>query len=342
MFRIVDKMSIYYNDNEEYVCDWIENLINVNLLPNGIVDRRDIRTVTSNELREYTQCHFFAGIGGWALALKNADWLETQDVWTGSCPCQPFSVAGRRGGTKDPRHLWPDWFRLIRECLPTTIFGEQVASKDGYTWFDIVQADLESVGYACGMVVSPAAGYGAPHIRHRIYFVAHHNNQRSQRWGIEGNCSNQCIIGQGSLANKLENSIRFRRGGGSEGFNQSEISGREIAKNQIEGSKSIGELGNIKSKRWEGQEWSGSDGEGTELQNSTKRRFSGGFWSDAEWLYCEDGKYRATKSGIFPLAHGVPSRVAKLRAIGNAIVVPQATEFIKAYMEIMSENLLTD
>lgn len=74
-------------------------------------------------------------------------------VWTGSCPCQPFSTAGRRKGIADKRHLWPAFFHLISQCRPGTVFGEQVASRDGLAWFDFVQSDMETTGYAvvfCG------------------------------------------------------------------------------------------------------------------------------------------------------------------------------------------------
>src|SRR5208282_2770454 len=83
-----------------------------------------------------------------------------------------FSASGKRGGFSDRRHLWPSWFRLIREYRPDTIFGEQVASKDGLAWLDVVSADLEGAGYAIGAADLCAAGVGAPHIRQRLYFVA--------------------------------------------------------------------------------------------------------------------------------------------------------------------------
>src|SRR3990167_9566769 len=130
---------IWCNDVEPFVVEWVRRLITAHHLPPGTVDPRPIQEIRPHELRGYDQCHFFAGIGGWPLALRLAGW--DWPVWTGSCPCQPFSVAGKRGGTNDPRHLWPEWFRLIKECLPVTIFGEQVASRDGYAWFDAVQAD---------------------------------------------------------------------------------------------------------------------------------------------------------------------------------------------------------
>ena len=114
-------------------------------------------------------CHFFAGIGVWSYALRLAGWPDNRPVWTGSCPCQPFSSAGKGAGFTDERHLWPEFFRLIRECRPATVFGEQVASKDGLAWLDLVQNSLESAGYACGALDTCAAGVGAPHIRQRLY-----------------------------------------------------------------------------------------------------------------------------------------------------------------------------
>ncbi len=151
----------------------------------GLVDERSIEEVQPQDLAEFAQCHFFAGIGGWSLALRTAGWPDDSAVWTGSCPCQSFSASGKRAGFGDKRHLWPAWFRLIRECRPDTIFGEQVASNDGLAWLDIVSADLEGAGYAVGAADLCAAGVGAPHIRQRLYFVADALQNRTRRIGRE-------------------------------------------------------------------------------------------------------------------------------------------------------------
>src|SRR5208282_2644919 len=98
-----------------------------------------------------------------------------------SCPCQPFSAAGKGGGFADERHLWPAFNWLIGQRRPDVIFGEQVASKNSYDWLDLVQTDLEGMGYACGPIVFPAAGVGAPHIRHRTYWVARLADAHSQQ-----------------------------------------------------------------------------------------------------------------------------------------------------------------
>lgn len=162
----------YYNDNDPYCCEWLENLIKSGNIPCGVVDSRDIRDVRAQELTQYTQCHFFAGIGGWTLALQLAGWPADVPVWTGSCPCQPFSIAGKRLGEQDERHLWPKFFRLISECRPPIVFGEQVVSKLGKDWFFGVRDDLEALGYATGAAIIGADTVGAAHRRRRIYFVA--------------------------------------------------------------------------------------------------------------------------------------------------------------------------
>ena len=143
-------MPAYYNDTDPYAAAWLRNLIAAGLIAAGDVDERDVREVQPDDLRGYRQVHLFAGIGGWSYALRLAGWPDDRPVWTGSCPCQPFSSAGQRRGHADQRHLWPAFFRLIAECRPTTIFGEQVASALGREWFAGVRADLEHVGYACG------------------------------------------------------------------------------------------------------------------------------------------------------------------------------------------------
>jgi DNA (cytosine-5)-methyltransferase 1 len=162
----------YYNDNDPKACDWLRELISAGLLPNGIVECKSILDINPDELSGYTQCHFFAGIGGWAYALRLANWPDDKPVWTGSCPCQPLSSAGLRKGHADERHLWPAFYRLIAERNPSVVFGEQVASKDGREWLAGVRADLEGAGYAVGAADLCAAGVGAPHIRQRLYWLA--------------------------------------------------------------------------------------------------------------------------------------------------------------------------
>ena len=118
----------YYNENDPKAAAWLRELIAAEIIPAGDVDERSIIDVRPHELTRYTQQHFFAGIGGWSLALRLAGWPADLPVWTGSCPCQPFSAAGNQRGLDDERHLWPEFLRLIAKCKPAIIFGEQVCS----------------------------------------------------------------------------------------------------------------------------------------------------------------------------------------------------------------------
>jgi DNA (cytosine-5)-methyltransferase 1 len=171
----VVEVTAYYNEFDPYAAVWLRNLIQAGLIAPGDVDERSIVDVRSDDLRGYTQVHFFAGIGGWSLAARLAGWPDDKPLWTGSCPCQPFSAAGKRKGVEDERHLWPVFAALIRECRPAVVAGEQVASKDGLGWLDGVCADLEAADYAWWAGDYCAAGVNAPHIRQRLWWLADAN-----------------------------------------------------------------------------------------------------------------------------------------------------------------------
>jgi DNA (cytosine-5)-methyltransferase 1 len=167
-------VSAIYNELDPFAAKWLRNLIDAGHIAPGVVDERSIEDLTPADVAGPGQRHFFSGIGGWSYALRLAGISDDADVWTGSCPCQPFSSAGKRGGTSDARHLWPAWFALIEECRPPVIFGEQVASGDGLGWLDAVFADLERCGYAVGAADLCAAKL-APHGRSRLFFVGYAN-----------------------------------------------------------------------------------------------------------------------------------------------------------------------
>lgn len=168
----------YYNEIDPYAAEWLRRLIAAGHIAAGDVDTRSIEDVVPDDLRGYGQCHFFAGLGVWSYALRQAGVPDDAPVWTGSCPCQPFSAAGRGDGFADERHLWPEFFRLIEECSPAAVLGEQVASADGLEWLDLVRTDLEAAGYAVGASDLCAAGFGAPGIRQRLYWVGHADDAR--------------------------------------------------------------------------------------------------------------------------------------------------------------------
>ncbi len=173
-------MPAYYNEIDPYAAQWLRNLIAAGHIAPGDVDERSIVDVKPDDLIGYTQCHLFAGIGGWSLAARLAGWPDDRPLWTGSCPCQPFSAAGKRKGEADERHLWPALAALVRERRPPVVVGEQVASKDGLRWLDGVCADLEAANYTVWAADFCAASVTAPHIRQRLWWLGDSNDARPQ------------------------------------------------------------------------------------------------------------------------------------------------------------------
>jgi DNA (cytosine-5)-methyltransferase 1 len=228
-------MGSYYNELDPFAAEWLRELIRAGLLPQGDVDARSIVDVEPGDLRGYEQCHFFAGIGGWPYALGLAGW--TGACWTGSCPCQPFSAAGKGDGAADERHLWPAWFALIRECRPEYIFGEQVSAAIRLGWLDGVFTDLELEGYTTGAAVLGAHSVGAPHIRQRLYWVAQSN-------GIEQHRSGRTRGGRSEPANGSETDRLADSNGGRR--EQRDAGLRGVSEPYADGTTSgLAESGNI-------------------------------------------------------------------------------------------------
>jgi len=188
-------MKAFYNEIDAKTATWLRELVSNGHLTGGDVCINSIEDIQPGMLRTFNRCHFFAGIGGWEYALQLAGWPMEWEVWTGSCPCQPFSSAGKGKGFADERHLWPSWFWLIEQCRPNVIVGEQVSGAAGLAWFDIVSTDLEAIGYTIGSVTLPACSVGAPHIRQRLFWVAYsHGN------GWQKGCEASATLGQRGAA----------------------------------------------------------------------------------------------------------------------------------------------
>jgi DNA (cytosine-5)-methyltransferase 1 len=177
-------MVAYYNEIDEYNADWLENLIAAGLLPPGHIDCRDIRDVRPSDLNGYTQCHFFAGIGGWPYALRLSGWPDDRPVWTASCPCPPWSRARvwHRGsaGTRDHRDLWPVLLPLIAHHRPVRLYGEQVAGAKVRPWIDRLRSDLAGIDYRIESDTRKANAHGSPQGRERFYFLADAGSQGGQ------------------------------------------------------------------------------------------------------------------------------------------------------------------
>lgn len=345
-------MSVYYNEHDPFAAEWLRNLIAAGELPAGDVDERDIQDVRAADLIGYVQCHFFAGIGGWPLALRLAGWPDDRPVWTGSCPCQPFSAAGRGLGEADQRHLWPEFRRLIQARRPSVVFGEQVASADvvgaeleasfvnavregrfavanriahklarsktlhfNSRWVDGVRADLEAEDYAFGFEVLGAHSAGAPHIRQRLFWVAESDGGR---W--DGRPASE-RWSPGHDATRSSRGLEHTDGRGREGSSLRLQPGQpRPAVSDAGGPGAIDGLGDTSKL--------GRVDHGAVDASANP-------WADGVLVLCRDGKARRipTQPGLQPLAHGSTGRVGQLRAYGNAIVPQVAAEFVRAYLE---------
>lgn len=346
-----------YNEIEPYCQKWLSNLVNAGHIADGAIIPRSIKELTAADVKHARQAHYFAGLGAWSYALRLAGWPDGRPVWTGSCPCQPFSAAGKGGGFGDERHLWPDWFRLIEECRPPVVFGEQVASADGLRWFDLVYADLERAGYTVGAAVLPAASVGAPHGRHRLWFGAY----RAESCTVGVGNSDRAGLGErrGAIAVSPE-LAPAEHGGSVAGVGQADARRGGMERGGgFGGPRSASREDEGEAREWKrGRVAAGAGGASGIVADalrdgpSPRPRIAGslheteqlagprgfGHWSDVEWLPCRDGKARPAKPGIFPLASRAPARVARLRAAGNAIVPQVAAAFIRAFTEVMDER----
>ena len=299
----------YYNEYEPFAAEWLKELIKDGLIPEGEVDTRSIVEVAPEDLKDFNQCHFFAGIGGWAYAARLAGWGDDRPMWTGSPPCQPFSTAGKQDGASDERHLWPVWFNLLRECRPPIVFGEQVSAAITFGWLDQLQADLESSDYSCGAILVPASGVGALHNRDRLWFVAHADFQRWKGFSRERKAG----VAEHCKANGLADSNDV-------GHERCQATGWEAQwRSKYAGQYSVADSNNP-----------GQRTDGRPVQQDQRNNP----WGGCQAVQCKDGKVRLipTEPEIFPLANGIPNRVGTLRGAGNAIVPQVAAEIIGLFV----------
>ncbi|MFZ4219722.1 DNA cytosine methyltransferase [Enterobacter ludwigii] len=329
----------YYNEIDPFAAQWLRNLIAAGHIAPGEVDERSIEDVTPDDLKGFTQIHLFAGVSAWSLALRRAGWPDYQPVWTGSCPCQPFSPSGKKLGFADERHLWPSMHWLVGQRRPVVIFGEQSGSAHAQDWIDLVQADMEAMGYAFGACAFPSAGVGAPHIRDRAYWVAHTDSEQWQGCGNAGapgwtkptDCSNTR-----SVADTNGHGWKRRLSGWQDPQRET-INGQAGCDGTARGVADTYDQQRSQplpggSTAYLPGKWRENSEAVAGCRGNMPATPINSLWRDADWLLCRDGKWRPVEPGIKPLVNGLPGRVGRLRAYGNALNVEAATVFIRAYM----------
>jgi len=339
-------MSVYYNENNPEKAAWLRQNIAMGIIADGVVDERSIKDIQANELAGFTQCHFFAGIGGWSYAARLAGIPDDYPIWTGSCPCQPFSCSGKQKAQKDDRHLWPYLYRIISQSKPDIFFGEQVADAIRHGWLCGVQADMEAENYTLGAVVLGAHSVGTYHQRQRLYFVAHANN-------IQWRQQQQFKISNDQRAWD-ESSRRCKNDLESMEQPQSQRC-RETRKCVYQSAQRLGKRCSINHETL-------ADTHGYRLQVivGTGKKNPVHYKTNPfnyEPIQCTDG-YRPIKPGLEPLVNGLPrgvlpssyrgmaidanhsaeARAMRLRGYGDAIVPQVAAEFMTACLEELSHG----
>ena len=246
--------------------------------------------------------------------VKGRDLPEPHpDVIVGGFPCQPYSQAGRQRAQSDPRDLWPEMFRLVRECRPTWVVGENVVGLV-QLGLDRVLSDLESEGYATRTFNIPACAVGAPHQRQRLWIVAHAHSPSEPDVPIDGD-EGRWQLGFDFVADTERKSEGAERiGSSNERIERASERQRREAwhrsgniRKDVAHSTSVGQQGS-----WEFVEWRDQE---ENRKRETAHVESSGF--KHQWL---------TEPNVGRVAHGVPARVAQLRALGNALVPQIATQ----------------
>jgi DNA (cytosine-5)-methyltransferase 1 len=285
---------------------------------------RDIQDVTNDSIRA-------AGIA------------QPPTILSGGFPCQPFSVAGQRKGAEDDRYLWPEMLRLVQELRPAWVVGENVAGFISMALDDVL-ADLVRAGYSGRAFVFPAAGVGAPHKRDRVFIVAHSDDATTSRQRrdsgqvlplAESEGSDLCGQYVAHPSRELPHGIgRARRrrpeypDGGS-GASDSECINEDAWRSE---SGEVCRIRSASSGLCDGEpDVPDSHGERREERDPAPRSGEAGF---PLWRADPFGGLWLSEPPVGRVADGIPSRVDRLRGLGNAVVPQQIYPIFKAIAEI--------
>ena len=250
--------------------------------------------------------------------------LETVDLIAGGFPCQPHSVAGKRKGAEDDRNLWPEYLRIIKELKPRYVLAENVPGIIT-TYIDTVLSDLEGQGYTCATFNIPAVAFDAPHRRERIFILAYSSEVRCERLnGIQERLEHherresfRKSDSQSSLQRNVSNPLRF--------ISESRTGGRGVR----QGDKNVADT--IRGRR--------ESRSGREKERNIREFDKSGLLANPQGIHAQGFNQRqgqrkpgreswwTVEPDVGRVAHGIPSRVDRLRGLGNA-VVPQVAQWI--------------
>ena len=264
---------------------------------------RDIRTLTKESFYEQTG-------------------LRTVDVISGGFPCQPFSVAGKRGGKEDDRYLWPEMLRVIRELQPTWVVGENVSGIINLA-LDTVHADLEAEGYEVQCFLIPACGVDAPHKRFRVAIVAHNDGNYTWKNSLQTGRK----TADNGILREIRNSCAESRVCGMADGLRAEVYGTDSDSQSIGGERcTCGQMLDA--------EFTNSSSRERERETEPVPRSAGRtVRTHSAW------ENWPTEPDVGRVADGIPNRVDRLRCLGNAVVPQQFYPIFEAIAKIETEDI---
>lgn len=333
-------MEAYYNEFDPRKAHALRALQGEGILTPGAVDERSIKLVSGRDIIGYRRVHFFAGIGVWDAALRVGGWPETEAVWTASCPCQPFSTAGQRKKKADERHLLPELVRLVAECGPNVVMGEQVSGTDGVAWIDDVFDSLGRLGYSVGALSTTAAGAGAYHNRERLYWAAI-RLEYAYRVGWFKGGEGYGRTNHGCLSSGMADSDGERWSRGLQN------NAPRVVEQNAFGGNTVSGMADAKRNRWQDTGGRGPAIGGQMADEQLTGSSSPSLippegliadWGNPMWVLCRPKRPNLPPTirpvepepESFPLAHGVKYRVGTLHCYGDAIVLAQAAAAVES------------
>lgn len=252
--------------------------------------------------------------------LDGKEYAGSIDVICGGFPCQPFSVAGKQRGKDDNRYLWPEMLRIVSEAKPTWFIGENVPGIINLA-LEQVCTDLEAQGYEVQTLIIPACAVNAPHKRSRTWIIAHTNRENESNMPL-------------NVAERLASNAQYSgwNATAQQGSDGETICGIKKGKESTSESERIYISASMAYSNSEGLQGWDVTGSYTKKNPRIKSR------SQSKRNSPEDrSKQWDVESSVGRVVNGVPGRVDRLRALGNA-VVPQIPEILGRYI-MQAENL---